>query len=103
MAKNSFVVEVIFKLTKNVDPGKYSYSGSVFGFDACRNFLLSDGSSLGKNVITFGAEMISSVYIDNQMEDILILGKVPADGLDDTTLTSEKDYSTNFSEQQNLV
>ena len=30
----------------------------------------------------------------------LILGKVPADGLDDTEITAEAEYSINFSEQQ---
>ena len=30
---------------------------------------------------------------------ILILGKVPMQGLDDTTLTAEKEYYINFTEQ----
>ena len=34
-------------------------------------------------------------------KDILILGKGPTDGLDDTTLTAEKSYSINFTVQQN--
>ena len=54
---------------------------------------LSDGSGLG-------ADMSSSVHIDNEQKDILILGKGPADGLDDTMLTAEKEYSINFTEQQ---
>ena len=40
-----------------------------------------------KNVITFGDDMSSSVYIDNKNKDILILGEGPTQGLDDTTLT----------------
>ena len=40
------------------------------------------------------------VHIDNRKKDVLILGKRPTDGLDDTTLTAEKDYSINFIEQQ---
>ena len=44
--------------------------------------------------------MSSLVYIDNKKKDILILDKGPKDGLDDTTLTAEKEYSINFIEQQ---
>ena len=33
------------------------------------------------------------------IKDILILGKGPAQGLDDTTVTAEKEYTTNFTEQ----
>ena len=41
--------------------------------------------------------MSSSVHIDNQKKDILILGIDPTQGLDDTTLTTEAPYSNNFS------
>ena len=34
--------------------------------------------------------MSSSVHIDNKKKDILILGKGPMQGLDDTTLAAEK-------------
>ena len=51
-------------------------------------------------MIKFGANMSSSVSIINKKKDILILCKVPNDGLDDTTLTAEKEYSVNFTEQQ---
>ena len=44
---------------------------------------------MGKNVIIFGADMSSSVHIDNKEKDILILGEEPTQGLDDTTLTAE--------------
>ena len=36
------------------------------------------------------------VHVDNKMKDILILEQRPTDGLDDTTLTAEKQYSINF-------
>ena len=42
-----------------------------------------------ENVISFGADMSSSVYIGNENKDILILGAGPTQGLDDTTLTAE--------------
>ena len=44
------------------------------------------------NVI-FGADMNSSVQVDNKEKDILILGKGVTQGLDDTTLTAEAKYS----------
>ena len=34
------------------------------------------------------------------MKDILILGKGPADSLDDNKLTAKKEYSITFTEQQ---
>ena len=40
--------------------------------------------------------MSSSVHPDNKKKDILILGKGPTQGLDDTTLTAEAEYSINF-------
>ena len=39
--------------------------------------------------------MSSIVHINNQRKSILILGKCQADSLDNTTLTSEKEYSIN--------
>ena len=51
---------------------------------------------LGKNVITFGDDMSSSVHIDDKVKVILILGKVPTQELDDTTLTVEAIYPINL-------
>ena len=67
------------KLTKNADPNKCSYPGYGVAFDARENVLLSDNNGTGKNVIIFGVDMSSSVYIDNKKKDILILGKVLTD------------------------
>ena len=52
---------------------------------------------MGKNVIIFGANMSSSVRIDNKKKDILILGKGRTQRLDYTMLTAEVQYSINFS------
>ena len=41
--------------------------------------------------------MSSSVHIDNKVKYMLILGTGLTQGLDDTTLTAEARYSTNFS------
>ena len=47
-----------------------------------------------RNVIIFGADMNSSVHVDNNGKDILILGEGPTQGLDDMTLTAEAKYTT---------
>ena len=52
------------KLNENADPDKY-YSEYCIGFDAGGGFSLSDGSAFGKNVAIFGADVSSSVHIDN--------------------------------------
>ena len=54
---------------------------------------------MGINVINFGADMSSSVYVDNKGNDILILGEGPTQGLDDTTLTAEAKYPINFTQR----
>ena len=62
------------KLTKNADLDKYKYSDYNIGFDSHSEFLFADGS-YGKNVIIFGADMSSSVHVDNKGKDILIFGE----------------------------
>ena len=49
-----------------------------------------------KNIIIFGADMISSMHIDNRGKDILIVAKEPTQGLDDITLTTEAKYPFSF-------
>ena len=53
---------------------------------------------MGRNVIIFGADMSSTVHIDNKGKDILILGEGATQGLDDTTLTAEAIYPINFTQ-----
>ena len=42
--------------------------------------------------------MSSSVHVDNKGGNILILGAVPTQGLDDTSLTAEEKYPINFTQ-----
>ena len=70
------------KLTKNADIEKYRYFGYGIGFDRQSSF--SIGNEIGKNVILFGVDMSSSIKIDNRKKDILILGKGPTQGLENT-------------------
>ena len=46
-----------------------------------------------KNVFIFGADISSSVHVDNKGKNILIPGEGPTQGLDDSTLTVEAKYS----------
>ena len=84
------------KLAKNAGPDKYVCSGYDIGFNLRSKCWLPDGSR-GKNVIIFGVDIGLSVHIDHKGINILFLGKRPTQGLDDTTLTAEAQYSINFS------
>ena len=84
-------------LTKNADIGKYGYSGYGIGIDRKGSFSFSSGG-YGQNVIIFGVNMNSSIHIDTKKKDILILGRVPTQGLE-STLTAEKMYSINLAEK----
>ena len=55
---------------------------------------------MGRNAIIFGVDMSLSVHIDNKNKDLLIIGKRPTQGLDDTALTAEAQSSINFSRPQ---
>ena len=55
------------------------------------------GIGLGRSIIIFGADMSSSLHIDNKKKYILISDKGPTQGLEHT-LTTEKMYSINFTE-----
>ena len=63
-------------------------------------FSLRNGS-FGRNVIIFGADMSSSVHVDNKIKDILILFEGQTQGLDDAILTAVAEYSINFTEHEN--
>ena len=61
-------------LTKNADIEKYNYSVYGIGFDRRSSFSFPSGG-FGQNVLTFGADMSSSIHIDNKKKDILVLGR----------------------------
>ena len=82
-------------VTKNADIDKYRYSGYGTGFDRRSSFSFP-GGGFGQNIIIFVADMISSIHADNKKKDILILGRGPAQGLGEHSLTAEKMYSINF-------
>ena len=55
-------------LTKHVNIDKYGYSGYDIGFDRKESFSFPSGG-YGQNVIIFGADMSSSIHIDNKKKD----------------------------------
>ena len=78
-------------MTKSADPDKSGYSDYGIVFDARPHFALPHGS-FGKNVTIFGVDNSSSVHVDNN-KNILVLGEVPTQRLDNTAKTAEKKYS----------
>ena len=86
---------MVLKSAKNADQDKYLYSGFGTGFDTLIEFSLRD-SSVGKNVIILGVNMNSSFHMGKKWKDILIFRKGPTQGLTDSTLTAETQYSINF-------
>ena len=73
------------------------YSGYGIVFDSLSEFSFTNGS-MERNVIILGADMNSSLLVDNKNKDIVILGEGPTQGLGDTTLTSEAKDSINFTQ-----
>ena len=83
-------------MTKNNDFDKYKYSGYGIGFDRKGEFLKGNGP--GRNCIFFEVDMSYFVHVDNKKKDSLVLGEEPTQILVSTTITAEKKYSINFTE-----
>ena len=77
-----------YHLTKNADIEKYWHSGFGIGFDRRSSFSFP-GGGFGQNILIFGVDMSFSAHIDNNKEDIIVLGKGPTQSLE-VTLTAEK-------------
>ena len=87
------------KLTKNADLDKYKYSSWGIEFDSGSKFSFTYGK-MENNSIIFGADMSSSVHVDNKNKDILILGEGATQVLDYTTLTAEVKYPINLTQPE---
>ena len=85
------------KLTKDADLDKYKYTGCSIGF-VSRSECSFTCRGYGKKGIIFGADMSSSVHVDKEGKDFLILLEGTTQGLDDTTLTAEAKYSISFTQ-----
>ena len=80
------------KLTTNSDPNKYWYSSYGTGFDALSDF-----------VAVFGVGNTSYVHVKNSIKNILVLGEVGRDGLDNTAITVEAKYSLTITRSRNKI
>ena len=75
-------------LTKNAGIEKYKCSGCGIGFDRRSIFSFLIGG-FDQNVLILGADMSSSIHVNNKRKYILVLGRGPTQGLE-STLTTEK-------------
>ena len=78
-------------LTKHIDIDRYKYSGYGIGFDRKGEFSFGRNGFV-RNVITFGADMSSSVYANSKSKSTLVLGKGFIQGIDNTTIYAGKMY-----------
>ena len=78
-------------------PIQIKQSNNGIGFDSHSQYWCTN-VTMGKNVIIFGADMSSSVHVDNKEKDILILGEGPMQGLDDIALKAEAKYPINVTQ-----
>ena len=65
------------KLVKNAEIDKHKYSGYGSRCETKGIFSLSNGSEFGKSLLTFTADMCSSVHVGNKKKYILNLGNGP--------------------------
>ena len=93
------------QITKNAtDNSKNNYKGYGICFDEGSQFshTMSEGGltyiTNGRNVLIFGADMSFSIYRTNRANYIYIMGDGPTQGINDTTICSEKKYFINFTE-----
>ena len=86
------------KITKNGNTSHYKYEKYRICFDSESSF--SFGNRIdAKNVIIFGVNTSNSSHSTNKTQNIYVLGKDFAQGINNTTIYAEKIYKTNFTEQ----
>ena len=93
------------QITKNpTDNSKNNYKGYGLCFDERSNFshtITQDGrqrTSNGKNLLIFGADMSSSIHATNRANHIYCFGEGLTQGINGTTICTEKNYWRNFTE-----
>ena len=92
------------QITKNADTSKYNYKGYGICFDEGNSFGHTiresnfDHTTNARNVIIFGADMSSSVHVTNRANHIYVMGKGFVQGINDTTIYSEKNFYRNFTD-----
>ena len=71
--------------------------------DLIRKDFYSIGDEVARNLIIFGVDRSSFSHIDNKKKDILILGKSPTQGLENTLITENCIQSTLLKKTQSFV
>ena len=83
------------QITKNTDTSKYNYKGYGICFDEGGTFShrITEGgrtdTTLGRNVIIFGADMSFSAHATNRANNIYVMGDGLIKGINDTTIYAE--------------
>ena len=84
-------IYIVYELNKLYAKTTHTLVNCLFG-------AVSITKTYGRNTIIFEVDMSSSVHVDNKGKDILVLGKGPMQGLGEHSLTAEKMYSVNFTD-----
>ena len=93
------------KITKNAtDNSKINYKGYGICFDERSEFghTITEGGHAhitdARNVLIFGADMSFSVHATNRANHIYLMGTGLTQGINDTTIYSEKNFYRNFTD-----
>ena len=93
------------QITKNAtDYDKNNYKGYGICFDERSQFghtITENGrahTTIGRNVLIFGADMSFSAHATNRANHIYLMGDALTQGINDTTLYVEKNYWRNFTD-----
>ena len=92
------------KITKNTDISKNNFEGYGICFDEGGTFSHTvkkgnfDHTTLARNVLIFGADMSFSGHANNKANNIYVMGKDFVQGINDTTLYTEKEFHNNFTD-----
>ena len=85
------------KITENTDSSKNNYKGYGLCFDEGGTFSKGNINNR-KNVIIFGVHESSLLHANNKTNNIYVMGDLFVQGINDTTLYTEKIYSQNFTQ-----
>ena len=85
------------QITKNADASKNAYKGYGICFDEGGTFSKGNINN-GRNVIIFGVHESSLVHANNKANNIFVMSDLFVQGINDTTLYTEKLYSQNFTQ-----
>ena len=92
------------QITKNADTSKYNYKGYGLYFDEGGTFghTITEGgfahTTNARNVLIFGVHMSFSVHATNRANHIYVMGTEFVQGINDTTVYTEKNFYRNFTD-----